>query len=119
MRSGGDRIWIGVAVTWSVGMLAIKLAYGWNGADDFVLDVVTGGSLLATGIWAMRSSSSHRIGRLLLIAGAAAFGWQQWRAFQQVQEFQDLDAQILSSELPLDAYLDRGFLNWLKDDAEH
>lgn len=54
-----------------------------------------------------------------LIAGAAAFGWQQWRAFQQVQEFQDLDAQILSSELPLDAYLDRGFLNWLKDDAEH
>ena len=56
---------------------------------------------------------------ILLIAGAAAFGWQQWRAFQQVQEFQDLDAQILSSELPLDAYLDRGFLNWLKDDAEH
>ena len=56
---------------------------------------------------------------VLLIAGAAAFGWQQWRAFQQVQEFQDLDAQILSSELPLDAYLDRGFLNWLKDDAEH
>jgi len=56
---------------------------------------------------------------VLLIAGAAAFGWQQWRAFQLVQEFQDLDAQILSSELPLDAYLDRGFLNWLKDDAEH
>jgi len=56
---------------------------------------------------------------VVLIAGAAAFGWQQWRAFQQVQEFQDLDAQILSSELPLDAYLDRGFLNWLKDDAEH
>jgi len=56
---------------------------------------------------------------VLLIAGAAAFGWQQWRAFQQVQEFQDLDTQILSSELPLDAYLDRGFLNWLKDDAEH
>jgi hypothetical protein len=56
---------------------------------------------------------------VLLIAAAATFGWQQWRAFQQVQEFQDLDAQILSSELPLDAYLDRGFLNWLKDDAEH
>jgi hypothetical protein len=56
---------------------------------------------------------------ILLIAGAATFGWQQWRAFQQVQEFQDLDAQILSSDLPLDAYLDRGFLNWLKDDAEH
>ena len=56
---------------------------------------------------------------VLLIAGAATFGWQQWRAMQQVQEYQDLDAQILSSELPLHAYLDRGFLNWLKDDAEH
>ncbi len=56
---------------------------------------------------------------ITLIVAAATFGWQQWRAFQQVQEFQDLDAQILSSDLPIDAYLDRGFLNWLKDDAEH
>jgi uncharacterized protein DUF3619 len=56
---------------------------------------------------------------IVLIAAAATFGWQQWRAFQQVQEIQELDAQLLSSELPLDAYLDRGFLNWLKDDAEH
>ena len=54
-----------------------------------------------------------------LIAAAAVFGWQQWRAVQQVHELQDLDAQILSSDLPLDAYLDRGFLNWLKDDSDH
>jgi hypothetical protein len=50
---------------------------------------------------------------------ALAFGWQQWRALQQVQDLQDLDAQILSSDLPLDAYLDRGFVNWLKTDSEH
>jgi hypothetical protein len=53
-----------------------------------------------------------------LIAAAAAFGWQQWRAVQQVHEIQDLDLQILSSDLPLDAYLDRGFLNWLRDDSD-
>ena len=44
----------------------------------------------------------------------AGFGWQQWRAVQQVREFEELDTQILSSDLPIDAYLDRGFQNWLK-----
>ena len=56
---------------------------------------------------------------IALIAAAAAFGWQQWRAVQQVHELQDLDAQILSSDLPIDAYLDRGFSNWLRDDSDH
>jgi hypothetical protein len=54
-----------------------------------------------------------------LIVAALAFGWQQYRALQQVQDLQDIDAQILSSDLPLDAYLDRGFLNWLKTDSDH
>jgi Protein of unknown function (DUF3619) len=49
----------------------------------------------------------------------AAFGWQQWKAVQQVREFEELDAQILSSDLPIDAYLDRGFQNWLKTSFEH
>jgi len=53
-----------------------------------------------------------------LIAAAAAFWWQQWRAVQQVHELQDLDLQILSSDLPIDAYLDRGFVNWLRDDSD-
>jgi hypothetical protein len=56
---------------------------------------------------------------IALIVGAGIFGWQQWRAVQQVNELQDLDLQILSSDLPLDAYLDRGFLNWLKDDSDN
>ena len=44
----------------------------------------------------------------------AGFSWQQWRTFQDTREFEELDAQILSSDLPIDAYLDRGFQNWLK-----
>jgi hypothetical protein len=57
------------------------------------------------------------LGAVLIIA-AAVFGWQQWRAFQQVQDIQDLDMQILTSDLPIDAYLDRGFQNWLKADSD-
>ena len=65
----------------------------------------------------LRSAPVRWLG-IALIAGAAAFGWQQWRALQTVHELQDLDLQILSSDLPLDAYLDRGFLNWLRDDSD-
>ncbi len=44
----------------------------------------------------------------------AGWGWQQWQAYQMVQTYEELDAQILSSDLPIDAYLDRGFDAWLK-----
>src|SRR6185369_10768015 len=43
-----------------------------------------------------------------VFVAVAGFGWQQWKAMQQVREFEELDAQILSSDLPIDAYLDRG-----------
>ena len=45
---------------------------------------------------------------------AAMIGYQQWTAWQDLQEMEDLDAQILTSDLPIDAYLDRGFPQWLK-----
>ena len=54
-----------------------------------------------------------------VFAIVAGFGWQQWRTFQDTREFEELDAQILSSDLPIDAYLDRGFQNWLKTSFEH
>jgi hypothetical protein len=49
---------------------------------------------------------------------AAGFGYQQWLAYQQVNEITELDAQILSSDLPIDAYLDQGFRNWLTSDEK-
>lgn len=55
---------------------------------------------------------------IALFAVVAGFGWQQWRTFQDTREFEELDAQILSSDLPIDAYLDRGFQNWLKASFE-
>ena len=53
------------------------------------------------------------IGFAVVLVAAAVFGYQQWRAYQQTRELADLDVQILSSDLPIDAYLDRGFQTWL------
>ena len=48
----------------------------------------------------------------------AGFGWQQWQAYQVVQDAEEIDAQLLTSDLPIDAYLDRGFQVWLKTAAQ-
>jgi hypothetical protein len=52
------------------------------------------------------------VGIALIIV--ASFGFQQWQAYQQLNDLEETDAAILSSDLPIDAYLDRGFQNWLK-----
>ena len=49
---------------------------------------------------------------------AAGFGYQQWQAYQQMTDLEETDAAILASDLPIDAYLDRGFQNWLKSIAD-
>ena len=51
------------------------------------------------------------------LIAAAGFGWQQWQAYQAINEAEEIDAQLLSSDLPIDAYLDRGFQAWLKTAA--
>ena len=48
---------------------------------------------------------------LLVGSGAALYSWQQNRLAAEVEE---IDAQLLTDDLPIDAYLDRGFQNWLK-----
>ena len=49
----------------------------------------------------------------IVLLAAAGFGYQQWSTYQQTREIEELDVQILSSDLPIDAYLDRGFQTWL------
>jgi len=48
---------------------------------------------------------------LLLVGGVLYF--QYWQSMQQARDIEETDAAILSSELPIEAYLDRGFQNWL------
>jgi len=47
----------------------------------------------------------------LMISVAAIYTWQQ---NLRVAEVEELDALLLTDDLPIDAYLDRGFQNWLK-----
>ncbi len=50
---------------------------------------------------------------ILVIAGSVVY-YQQWKLTQQVREITDTDAAILTSDLPIEAYVDTGFQNWLK-----
>jgi len=78
---------------------------------------LAGGTGTLGGHHAMRVNLRVWLGVAAFVA-VAGFGWQQWQAFQQVKEFEELDTQILSSDLPIDAYLDRGFQNWIKASFE-
>jgi hypothetical protein len=52
------------------------------------------------------------LGILVLVGGIASY--QYWQSVQQARDIEETDAAILSSELPIEAYLDRGFQAWLK-----
>ena len=48
---------------------------------------------------------------VLAIAATGIYNWQQ---NQRIAELEEIDSQLLTDDLPIDAYLDRGFQNWLK-----
>jgi len=48
---------------------------------------------------------------LLVAAVTTLYTWQQ---NQSALESAEIDAELLSDELPIEAYLDRGFQDWLK-----
>ena len=50
---------------------------------------------------------------VLIIAGGAYF-YDYWTILQQASEIAELDSALLGGDLPLDAFLDKGFENWLK-----
>ena len=53
---------------------------------------------------------------ILAGSGIAVYTWQQ---NQRDAEIEEVDTLLLADDLPIDAYLDRGFQNWLKKrDAE-
>ena len=70
------------------------------------------GSQSAGGSRSFWASSRLWVGIALIVV--ASFGFQQWQAYQQLKDIEETDAAILSSDLPIDAYLDRGFQNWLR-----
>ena len=51
----------------------------------------------------------------VLVGGLA--GLYSWEQNQRIAEVEDIDAQLLTDDLPVEAYLDRGFQTWLKKRA--
>lgn len=75
--------------------------------------VAHGGGLLRLG------GGSGRISgwRLWLSVGlllAALVSYYQWSDYQNLRDLEEMDAALLASDLPIEAYLDKGFHNWLK-----
>ena len=52
------------------------------------------------------------LGVLVIIGGV--YFYDYWTNFQQASEIAELDVALLGSDLPIDAFLDKGFENWLK-----
>jgi hypothetical protein len=74
------------------------LAHAWSGGGT------AGGSGLRRGVW---------LGFGALLIAAMAYGYNQWSLYQQTREIAEIDVEILTSDLPIDAYVDRGFQTWL------
>ncbi|MFA4969057.1 MAG: DUF3619 family protein [Sulfuritalea sp.] len=58
------------------------------------------------------SSARNLLAVMALTVGAT--GTYYWNAFEQVQEYEEIDSALLVDELPPSAYLDRGFHAWLE-----
>lgn len=69
---------------------------------------VGGGTRSGRSFWA-----SGRLWLGIALIAAAGVGYQQYQSWQATKDLVETDAEILTSDLPIDAYLDRGFQNWL------
>lgn len=58
------------------------------------------------------SNARNLLAVMALTVGA--MGTYYWNAFEQVQEYEEIDSALLADELPPSAYLDRGFHAWLE-----
>jgi hypothetical protein len=71
----------------------------------------------ASDILVRSDSPAALVRRLLLPLAVLVVGLTavtQWHDSQQAAEIEAIDAAVLTGDLPLDAYLDKGFDAWLK-----
>ena len=52
------------------------------------------------------------LGVLVIVGGIYSYNY--WTILQQASEIAELDSALLGSDLPVDAFLDKGFENWLR-----
>ena len=81
-------------------------------AAEFARGYALAGS--GTGGGGNRFWASTKLWLGIVLIVVASLAYQQWQAYQQQLDIEETDAAILTSDLPIDAYLDRGFQAWLK-----
>jgi len=69
------------------------------------------------GSWGGWGMVSLRLAAPVVALGVAVSAVYTWQQKQRAAEVEEIDALLLTDDLPLDAYLDRGFQNWLKKTA--
>jgi hypothetical protein len=69
---------------------------------------------LGHAVWSPRVRSAAAV----LALAFSVIGWNYWSDLQQVDELEEVDTALLSDELPLNAYLDRGFHAWLEQSSQ-
>ncbi len=75
----------------------------------------------AGGVTGQFSTPRFLVSRVMLPALVLALGLfivNYWHQAQLAQENAEIDAQVLTGELPIDAYLDKGFDAWLRRSLE-
>ena len=75
-------------------------------------DIVVGTDAVETPAWAWARVLAPAAA--LIVAVAGIYNWQEK---QRLAEIVEIDSQLLTDDLPIDAYLDRGFQNFLKTRA--
>jgi hypothetical protein len=65
-----------------------------------------------------RRSIATRILLPLLVLVVGLFASNHWYQSQLQQEIIEIDTEVLTGDLPIDAYLDRGFDAWLKRSSD-
>jgi hypothetical protein len=71
------------------------------------------GHLNFDGIW-----PATRAVLALIVLAVAVAGVSYWRSMEQAAEYEEIDSALLADDLPINAYIDRGFDAWLKDSAQ-
>ncbi len=54
----------------------------------------------------------------LLLLAAGSFAINTWQQTQAAHEIEEIDTAVLTGDLPIDAYLDKGFDAWLKRSSQ-
>ena len=57
--------------------------------------------------------ADYRLWLAIFVVAGGIYFYNYWTILQQASETAELDSLLLGSDLPFDAFLDKGFENWL------